>query len=64
MVEGLRKPMDLMVMVVTLLAYGCPIQAIVHAFSLDERTVAECAIARERMVKRCISRSLSKGNWT
>jgi IS1 family transposase len=26
--------------VVTLLSYGCPIQAIVHAFGLDERTVA------------------------
>lgn len=26
--------------VITLLAYGCPIQAIVHAFGLDERTVA------------------------
>ena len=25
--------------VITLLAYGCPIQAIVHAFGLDERTV-------------------------
>jgi hypothetical protein len=26
--------------VVTLLAYGCPVQAIVAAFELDERTVA------------------------
>src|SRR5437764_4825181 len=40
MFEGLRKPMDLMVIVVTLLTYGCPVQAIVHAFDLDERTVA------------------------
>src|SRR6266581_2886592 len=40
MLEGLRKPMDLIVIVVTLLAYGCPLQAIVHAFDLDERTVA------------------------
>jgi IS1 family transposase len=40
MLEGLRKPTDLIVIVVTLVAYGCPIQAIVHAFSLDERTVA------------------------
>ncbi len=38
--EGLRKPVDLIVIVVTLLTYGCPIQAIVHAFGLDERTVA------------------------
>jgi len=28
------------VIVVTLLSYGCPLQAIVHAFGLDERTVA------------------------
>jgi IS1 family transposase len=40
MFEGLRKPMDLVIIVVTLLSYGCPPQAIVHAFGLDERTVA------------------------
>ena len=40
MFEGLRKPTELIVIVVTLLAYGCPTQAIVHAFGLDERTVA------------------------
>ncbi len=40
MFEGLRKPTELIVIVVTLLSYGCPVQAIVHAFSLDERTVA------------------------
>lgn len=40
MMEGLRKPEELIVLVVTLLAYGCPVQAIVHALDLDERTVA------------------------
>ncbi|EFH85357.1 conserved hypothetical protein [Ktedonobacter racemifer DSM 44963] len=40
MLEGLRKPTELIVIVVTLLSYGCPLQAIVHAFGLDERTVA------------------------
>src|SRR3989454_12534183 len=40
MFEGLRKPRELIVIVVTLLSYGCPVQAIVHAFDLDERTVA------------------------
>jgi IS1 family transposase len=40
MFEGLRKPMELIVIVVTLLSYGCPVQAIVQAFDLDERTVA------------------------
>ena len=28
MLEGLRKPTELIVIVVTLLAYGCPVQAI------------------------------------
>lgn len=41
MFEGLRKPVELIVIVVTLLSYGCPLQAIVHAFGLDERTVAD-----------------------
>jgi len=36
MFEGLRKPMEVVVIVVTLLAYGCPVQAIVHALGLDE----------------------------
>ncbi|HLI08371.1 MAG TPA: hypothetical protein VKV40_17535 [Ktedonobacteraceae bacterium] len=40
MMEGLRKPEELIVLVVPLLAYGCPVQAIVHALGLDERTVA------------------------
>lgn len=40
MFAGLRKPHELIVIVVTLLAYGCPLQAIVHAYELDERTVA------------------------
>jgi transposase-like protein/IS1 family transposase len=40
MFEGLRKPKTLIVLVVTRLSYGCPIQAIVQAFGLDERTVA------------------------
>jgi hypothetical protein len=35
-----HKSHELVVAVVTLLAYGCPVQAIVAAFSLDERTIA------------------------
>src|SRR5512135_527208 len=50
MFEGLRKPLELIVIVVTLLSYGCPIQAIVHAFELDERTVAE---GRDRAGAHC-----------
>ena len=36
----MHKPKWLVLTVVTLLAYGCPVQAIVAAFPLDERTVA------------------------
>lgn len=50
MMEGLRKPTELIVVVITLLAYGCPLQAIVQAFGLDERTVASW---RDRAGRHC-----------
>jgi hypothetical protein len=34
-----HKPHELLTTVVTLMAYGCPVQAIVAAFGLDERTI-------------------------
>jgi transposase-like protein/IS1 family transposase len=37
----LRTPTETVTLVVTLLAHGCPIQAIVAAFGFDERTVAD-----------------------
>src|SRR4051812_48247224 len=37
----LKKSLDLVTLVIPLLCHGCPIQAIVHAFGLDERTVAD-----------------------
>ena len=37
----LHKAHDLLTIVATLLAFGCPVQAIVAAFGLDERTVAD-----------------------
>lgn len=40
MLEGLRKPVESIIIVVTLLAYGCLVQARVKVFSLDERTRA------------------------
>ena len=40
MLEGLRTNEEKVELVVALLTYGCPLQAIVHAFGLDERTVA------------------------
>jgi transposase-like protein len=39
--EGIRHSEDEFIKVTTLLAYGTPTQAIVHAFKLDERTVAD-----------------------
>ncbi len=36
----MHKPKELVFTVITLLAHGCPLQAIVAAFGLDERTVA------------------------
>ena len=41
MFYGLRTEEGVVEKVVTLLAYGCPVQAIVAAFSLDERTVMD-----------------------
>jgi hypothetical protein len=38
-VYGLKKEASLFMTVITLLAFGCPVQAIVMAFGLDERTV-------------------------
>ena len=39
-VYGLKKPTELFILVITLLVNGCPPQAIVVAFGLDPRTVA------------------------
>jgi len=50
LLAGLRTDPTLVVIVVTLLAYGCPIQAIVQAYGLDERTVA---VWRDRAGLQC-----------
>jgi len=57
--DRLRTARDEVVVVVTLLAYGCPVQAIVAAFGLDERTVArwqaragsQCRRVHEQLVQ-------------
>ncbi len=54
-----HKPKELVFTVVTLLAYGCPMQAIVAAFGLDERTVGrwareagtQCKLVHEHLVE-------------
>ena len=35
-----RKPMTLVVIAITLLSYGCPVQAITRPFELHEPTIA------------------------
>jgi len=50
MMEGLRTDEETVTTVVTLLSYGCPTQAIVHAYGLDERTVAQW---QKRAGKQC-----------
>lgn len=50
MLEGLRTSVEVVIIVVTLLAFGCPVQAIVRAYGLDERTVASW---RDRAGKQC-----------
>jgi IS1 family transposase len=50
MFEGLRTSAEMVVIVVTLLAFGCPVQAIVQAYGLDERTVASW---RDRAGSQC-----------
>jgi len=55
----LRSDPVIVMYVITLLAYGCPVQAIVKAFGLDERTVADwheragrhCQKVHEHMVE-------------
>ncbi len=63
MFEGLRKPEELIVIVVTLLTYGCPVQAIVHALGLDERTVADWRDRAGAQCHACMRGSSSKGTW-
>lgn len=44
---GVKKGAELFVTVCTLLAYGCPVQAIVVAFGLDESIPCRTANRRE-----------------
>ena len=55
----LRTDPKTVLLVITLLVYGCPIQAVVHAFGIDERTVRSwwqragqhCQAFHERLVE-------------
>lgn len=62
MMEGLRTPEALVLVVVILLSYGCPPQAIVHAFDLDERTVAEWQRRAGKHCQRTHEALVARGN--
>jgi hypothetical protein len=57
----LHKPADLAVLVLTLLCHGCPTQAIVAAFGLDERTVARWLVGAGRHCQRVHEHLVEQG---
>lgn len=60
--EGLRTDEEKVTIVVTLLSYGCPIQAIVHAFRLDERTVAGWQLRAGKQCEKVHHAIVEQGN--
>src|SRR5437764_8817390 len=60
----LKKPVDLVTLVITLLCHGCPVQAIVAAFGLDERTVADWRDRAGRHARSSTSIGSFKGRWS
>ena len=50
--HGLKTDAVTVLLVVTLLAYGCPVPAIVKAFGFDERTVKTGGCAQGSSVRR------------
>lgn len=59
---GLQYPRWLVLVVVSLLAHGCPVQAIVFAFMLDERTVVEWHTRVGRHAKRVQAEVVCQGD--
>jgi hypothetical protein len=57
----LHKPAALAVLVLTLLSHGCPTQAIVAAFGLDERTVARWLSEAGRQCQRVHGHLVEQG---
>jgi transposase-like protein len=57
----LHKPAELAVLVLTLLCHGCPTQAIVAAFGLDERTVARWFLEAGRHCQRIHEHLVEQG---
>src|SRR5688572_8175850 len=57
----LHKPAELAVLVLTLLSHGCPTQAIVAAFGLDERTVARWLVSAGQHCQRVHEHLVEQG---
>jgi transposase InsO family protein len=57
----LHYPRWLVIVVVTLLAHGCPVQAIVMAFGLDERTVSAWHVRVGRHAQRVQAELVCQG---
>src|SRR5437867_4250117 len=58
----LKQPLDLVLVVVTLLAYGCPIPALVAAFGLNERTIAAWQRKAGQHAKRVQTQLVGQGS--
>lgn len=59
--EGIRKPEELFVTVISLISWGCPIQAIVHTYELDERTVADWQLRAGRHCEKVHQDQIEQG---
>src|SRR5262245_7344042 len=57
----LKHPAWLVVLILALLSQGCPVPAIVFAFGLDERTVAEWQLKAGRQAKQVQSEMVCQG---
>jgi transposase-like protein len=59
--DRLHKPLELATVVLTLLTHGCPLQAIVAAYGLDERTVAAWQAKAGRHAERFHEQHVAQG---
>ena len=58
----LKQPLEVVLLVLTLLAYGCPTPALVAAFGLDERTIAAWQRKAGQHAKQVQERLVCQGN--
>lgn len=61
MLYGRKHPIWVVLVVVTLLAYGCPIPAVVATFELDERTVADWQLKAGRHARQVQEQVVCQG---